>query len=144
MIKKIFFTFLILLFFVFSFQVFAHSGRTDSNGGHYDHSDGSYHYHHGEPAHDHPNGECPYIKANQESEETKSSKTLKIIMLCSTPLMALFPTAILLCVISPIFNFLSNKINLLNKHYNKIETCLYIFLYIIGATLWVVLILNTC
>lgn len=38
----------------------AHSGRTDSNGGHYDHSTGEYHYHHGYPAHQHPNGVCPY------------------------------------------------------------------------------------
>ena len=44
--------------------VFAHSGNTDSNGGHKDGSD--YHYHHGYPAHDHydmdGNGtvDCPY------------------------------------------------------------------------------------
>ena len=43
-----------------------HQGRTDSNGGHYDHSTGEYHYHHGYPAHDHydMNGDgivdCPY------------------------------------------------------------------------------------
>ena len=28
--------------------VYAHPGRLDENGGHYDHSDGSYHYHNGE------------------------------------------------------------------------------------------------
>lgn len=38
----------------------AHSGRTDSNGGHTDHSTGEYHYHHGFPAHQHTNGVCPY------------------------------------------------------------------------------------
>ena len=62
------------LFFKKSFQAFfivcallsltliveAHSGRTDSNGGHYDRSDGSYHYHHGYSAHQHKNGVCPY------------------------------------------------------------------------------------
>ena len=37
-----------------------HSGGTDGDGGHYDHSAGEYHYHHGYPAHQHPNGECPY------------------------------------------------------------------------------------
>lgn len=37
-----------------------HSGKTDGNGGHYDHSTGEYHYHHGYPAHQHPNGVCPY------------------------------------------------------------------------------------
>lgn len=40
--------------------VYAHSGRTDSSGGHYDRSTGEYHYHHGHPAHQHPNGVCPY------------------------------------------------------------------------------------
>ena len=38
----------------------AHPGRTDSNGGHWDHSTGEYHYHHGYEAHQHPNGICPY------------------------------------------------------------------------------------
>ena len=41
-------------------QVEAHSGRTDSNGGHYNRSDGSYHYHHGYSAHQHKNGVYPY------------------------------------------------------------------------------------
>lgn len=39
---------------------FAHSGRTDGSGGHWNHSTGEYHYHHGKPAHDHINGVCPY------------------------------------------------------------------------------------
>jgi hypothetical protein len=44
----------------------AHSGRTDSKGGHHDRSDGSYHYHHGYSAHDHYDmdgdgkKDCPY------------------------------------------------------------------------------------
>lgn len=33
--------------------VFAHPGRTDSAGGHYDRSTGEYHYHHGHSAHQH-------------------------------------------------------------------------------------------
>ena len=40
--------------------VYAHGGRTDANGGHYDSSTGEYHYHHGYPAHQHVNGTCPY------------------------------------------------------------------------------------
>jgi hypothetical protein len=40
--------------------VFAHGGRTDANGGHYDRSTGEYHYHHGYPAHQHTDGVCPY------------------------------------------------------------------------------------
>ncbi len=41
---------------------FAHSGDTDASGGHVNHSIGKYHYHHGKPAHQHPNGVCPYDK----------------------------------------------------------------------------------
>lgn len=33
--------------------VYAHPGRTDSKGGHMNHSTGEYHYHHGEEAHPH-------------------------------------------------------------------------------------------
>ena len=44
----------------------AHSGRTDSRGGHTNHSTGEYHYHHGYSAHDHYDidgdgrKDCPY------------------------------------------------------------------------------------
>lgn len=47
-------------------SVSAHPGRTDSNGGHTDHSTGEYHYHHGYSAHDHydmdgdGDEDCPY------------------------------------------------------------------------------------
>lgn len=49
----------------FSNAAFAHSGRTDGNGGHRDNNNvsglGYYHYHcGGHPAHLHPNGVCPY------------------------------------------------------------------------------------
>lgn len=46
----------------------AHRGRTDENGGHAEAATGEYHYHHGFPAHDHPNGICPY-----EGEEPESA-----------------------------------------------------------------------
>lgn len=43
---------------------YAHSGRTDSSGGHKDNKNksglGYYHYHHGYSAHLHKNGVCPY------------------------------------------------------------------------------------
>lgn len=38
----------------------AHSGRTDSSGGHNNRKTGGYHYHHGCSAHSHPNGKCKY------------------------------------------------------------------------------------
>lgn len=45
---------------------FGHSGRTDSQGGHYDRQNGGYHYHHGYSSHDHPGGVCPF-EANVQS-----------------------------------------------------------------------------
>ena len=40
--------------------VFAHPGKTDEYGGHYDWKTGEYHYHYGYPAHQHIDGYCPY------------------------------------------------------------------------------------
>lgn len=44
-----------------------HPGRTDSDGGHYNHSTGEYHWHHGQPEHQHKDLDgdgiyeyCPY------------------------------------------------------------------------------------
>ena len=53
-----------LVFFILSVLLsiicYAHGGKTDANGGHYNSSTGEYHYHHGYPAHQHPGGICPY------------------------------------------------------------------------------------
>lgn len=56
---------------------YAHSGRTDANGGHRDNKNksglGSYHYHcGGHPAHLHPNGVCPYSSKKAETTTTYS------------------------------------------------------------------------
>ncbi len=58
-LRKILLT-VISLLLLFSLPAYAHSGRTDGAGGHYNRSTGEYHYHHGHPAHQHPNGVCPY------------------------------------------------------------------------------------
>lgn len=66
--------------------VSAHSGRTDSNGGHYDHSTGKYHYHHGYSAHQHYDmdgdgvKDCPHdfedkTKYNNNNEYNLNNKT---------------------------------------------------------------------
>lgn len=57
--------------------VFAHSGRTDSNGGHRDNRNvsglGSYHYHcGGYPAHLHENGVCPYASVSDTGSSPES------------------------------------------------------------------------
>lgn len=56
----------------------AHSGRTDSNGGHHDYKNksglGSYHYHHGMGPHLHPGGVCPYSGTSSSSQSDSSSQ----------------------------------------------------------------------
>lgn len=60
-----------------SFTALAHSGRTDSAGGHHDYNNvsglGSYHYHHGYPAHLHPGGVCPYATTSTPSTTTTTT-----------------------------------------------------------------------
>ncbi|MDO4495831.1 MAG: YHYH domain-containing protein [Clostridiaceae bacterium] len=50
--KKSYFTLILSLILLYTFfsYAFAHSGRTDSNGGHYNRSTGEYHYHTGKYA----------------------------------------------------------------------------------------------
>jgi hypothetical protein len=56
-------------------SLFAHGGRTDTRGGHYDRINGGYHYHHGEYAHQHPNGICPFDSNNLEIENSKNTSS---------------------------------------------------------------------
>ena len=52
----------------------AHSGRTDSQGGHHDRKNGGYHFHHGQRAHQHPGGVCElenFDRSNNQSDENK-------------------------------------------------------------------------
>lgn len=56
--------------------IYAHSGRTDSAGGHHDYKNasglGSYHYHHGYGPHLHSNGVCPYQTTSGSSKSSAS------------------------------------------------------------------------
>ena len=74
--KQFSFLFLILVCLCFCVNAFAHSGNTDSNGGHYDRSTGQYHYHHGYPAHLHPNGVCPY----EESKSVPPNNLISVVV----------------------------------------------------------------
>ncbi len=64
---------------------YAHSGRTDSNGGHKDNKNvsglGNYHYHcGGHPAHLHTNGICPYnSNASTQNNNTTISKDMNTV-----------------------------------------------------------------
>ena len=72
--KKTFWILCFILLFLFPLNSFAHSGRTDAQGGHHDYQNksglGSYHYHHGMGAHLHPNGVCPYSISSGDSAST--------------------------------------------------------------------------
>lgn len=61
-----------LLLLSLGVPAFAHSGGTDSQGGHTNHSTGEYHFHHGMSAHQHPNGICPYSSSNSSSGSSSS------------------------------------------------------------------------
>ena len=71
----------------------AHSGRTDSRGGHKDNKNasglGNYHYHcGGYPAHLHTNGVCPYKGGTSESAQTNattSSQNIDKVTLSNVP-----------------------------------------------------------
>ena len=71
----------VLLIVVFAsallITAYAHPGRTDSAGGHYNRSTGKYHYHHGYSAHQHTNGECPYDSNynKKNNSDTNNSTT---------------------------------------------------------------------
>ena len=63
---------ILCLIFAITGSSFAHSGRTDSNGGHKDNQNksglGSYHYHcGGNPPHLHSNGACPYSSSSSSN-----------------------------------------------------------------------------
>ena len=59
----------LLLILLIDINVYAHPGRTDSNGGHHDYSADEYHYHHGHEAHQHPNGQCPYDSSTSNKRD---------------------------------------------------------------------------
>lgn len=62
---------IIVLFLTVPSIVVAHSGGTDSSGGHHDYNNvsglGNYHYHHGYGPHLHNNGICPYDDSGTSS-----------------------------------------------------------------------------
>ena len=62
-------TFVIIIFVLISLNVPAHPGRTDANGGHWNHSTGEYHYHTGE-----------YAGKNKSSSSSSTTKNMSTII----------------------------------------------------------------
>lgn len=80
--KKSFLVFVFVM--MFSMLTFAHSGRTDSRGGHKDNKNksglGGYHYHcGGYPAHLHPNGVCPYKNGTVSNTVSSSQSSISSV-----------------------------------------------------------------
>ena len=77
--RGIFYILCSILLLIFPLTSFAHSGRTDSNGGHHDYQNksglGSYHYHHGMGPHLHPGGVCPYSGTSTDNSGNDSSSS---------------------------------------------------------------------
>ena len=73
----------LLILLVIPVVASAHSGRTDSNGGHTDSSTGEYHYHHGYPAHDHYDMDgdgkvdCPYEFRDKTNHSSNSNSGME-------------------------------------------------------------------
>lgn len=72
---------ILLLLSLLITPVFAHPGRTDENGGHWDRSTGEYHYHHGYSAHQHYDmdgdgiPDCPYDFRDNTSHSSSGSSS---------------------------------------------------------------------
>lgn len=89
--KKKIISILLIIFSIISIgvNVYAHSGRTDSSGGHKDNNNksglGSYHYHcGGHPAHLHTNGVCPYSSSSSASKSSTPSSSASSAKTTST------------------------------------------------------------
>lgn len=121
---------LILLTLVFAFNANAHPGRTDSDGGHYDRSTGEYHYHHGRPAHDHPNGKCPYEDEDIYEENFSYTETTAAPIQTTDSLQQenepyfLYPilASILVCVV--VVSFFIILVLLIYKIREKVGPCI--------------------
>lgn len=66
---------IVVLILLLCHVAFAHSGGTDSKGGHTDRSTGEYHYHHGYSAHQHENGVCPYDNDDKTTSSGSSTRS---------------------------------------------------------------------
>lgn len=83
--KRLFLLFLALMLSICTIAS-AHSGRTDSSGGHNKTSDGTYHYHcDGHPAHQHSNGVCPYDKTVKATATPRPQTTTRKSISTSKP-----------------------------------------------------------
>lgn len=77
LVRRLLITIVVVLILCIPIFSLAHSGGTDSQGGHRDTKNvsglGEYHYHHGYGPHLHPNGVCPYVDTTPTYNEPYAS-----------------------------------------------------------------------
>lgn len=123
-----------IIFLSFGLVTYAHSGGTDSNGGHYDSTTGEYHYHHGYSAHQHINGECPYDFDDGTNEnESRDLDLNNPNHVYWTIIITIFIISCLIIVISQLMINEGIKNSLL-----WLLTILMVAILIIGSTVWLV------
>lgn len=138
--------FLIFCIFISGFcVVFAHSGDTDAQGGHYDYSTSEYHYHHGHPAHQHKNGNCPYEKP--DFPEILSKILIFIVGALAIPLFSAYIFGMIGIVIDKIISKFKKKgeditIEPIEEKDEKVSTIISILLYIIELIIWLIIVIN--
>lgn len=154
---------LFLLASILPISVYAHPGRTDSNGGHNDSSTGEYHYHHGYSAHQHYDMDgdgiidCPYdFKSNvntsqktstsseQESNngitsDTESGNQENQKESTFSDFVNIFPAVVAIIAFS--LYFISYPLMLFNKDWAALAVKLFIRTIIVGIPLWLILLI---
>ena len=116
----------IIFFSLLTSCVLAHSGRTDSDGGHWNHSNGTYHWHHGYSAHQHEDRDmdgskewCPYRDIENDNNFEKgfslniSWKTILgwgFGLLLVSPIILAIVLQMWCRVIEPVFLWIKDKI----------------------------------
>lgn len=122
----------LLLFSSFSVSAFAHSGRTDESGGHYDYSVGEYHYHHGYAAHQHTDLDgdgdldCPYDFDDKTSHNPSYSSAASTSHSSNT--------ASHVVVYTPQPKITPNKETSVKEAYDEPSVAPYILFFIFGWT----------
>lgn len=116
--------------------VSAHSGDTDSQGGHYDYSTNEYHYHHGYPPHQHDNGNCPY-----EVEQTDFTKVLvKIFCFIGGAFILRFASLIPVTILLEVIEKKSPTLN--EERQDKIHNILGTISYIISLVILLIVLIQ--
>lgn len=146
---KRFSLFCIALVMLSAVVAFAHSGGTDYKGGHYVNGASEYHYHHGYPAHDHPNGQCPYDFKDKSSSSGGSSSvsSSSVSVAPSSPKQRLTIEEICWIVFSVIYIFIGFVLFVRHKRSPDKTGCLFVIFLpavYVASMIWFLFLPVTC